>query len=227
MGAKPAGELHIRWQRRHWRWLGFRCGSSSSTAAAVEFPPLGVQARRPGAATFCDGGAVKLTGDDLLKAAGTRTLKSSSSIGTVVKLRVRSLLSKPSPEKGAGDRTVVTREEMEALVADEETRQGGDDEAMAPAATAAAAEQAAPAWSKAAEHGSNKQPVGDGFGAGSGGGWVVDDVAAVAAATGGQGGTVAGGRLPAPAVAALQLADGGVGAGGGGAAERGSPAPFR
>jgi len=52
---------------------------------------------------FKSGGAVKLTGDDLLKAAGTRTLKSSSSIDTVVKLRVRSLLSKPSPEKGAGD----------------------------------------------------------------------------------------------------------------------------
>ena len=128
---------------------------------------------------FKSGGAVKLTGDDLLKAAGTRTLKSSSSIDTVVKLRVRSLLSKPSPEKGAGDRTVVTREEMEALVADEETRQGGDDEAMAPAATAAAAEQAAPAWSKATEHGGLKQPVGDdAFGAGSGGRWMVDDVAA-------------------------------------------------
>ena len=49
----------------------------------------------------------------------------------------------------------------------------------ATAATAAAAEQATPAWSKASEHGSYKQPVGDdAFGAGSGGGWMVDDVAA-------------------------------------------------
>ena len=50
MGAKPAGELHIRRQRRHWRWLGFRYGSS-----AAEFPLLGVQARRPRAKNFSDG----------------------------------------------------------------------------------------------------------------------------------------------------------------------------
>jgi hypothetical protein len=55
--------------------------------------------------------------------------------------------------------------------------------AALPAAVAAAAEQATPAWSKAARHGSYKQPVGDdAFGAGSGGGWMVDDVAAAAQA---------------------------------------------